>query len=361
MGISPSKNAQVAATPNNPSPLRDLQDFLLQPPPDKSIRQSWTVLQGMIESHVDSFYNTGPVQVNPAALANNIYQSSSIFATQREAERLAGLLCSESLRKLGIQKYIATILLADIDFFGDPSKTALDKGAVEMLGRFKDLKSKMSPEEEEALAYWRMVTAFFLQRSKGDVSSSTHFIQTCRELLEPFTEPQQKIETRVGSLQALCQQAREVADSLFCHPSEWVMQWHAPPIVGQQESEGNDLITVFPALCRWSKRREKLHLIQEARVFSTATEPPPIASLSSVSLGKTATRRATNDPSKTDDSSATHALEPEGSHNERRGSYSKSFSRRSTYDRNLRRNGREDRLPDPGNGLRVSRRNDASR
>ncbi|KAI7777046.1 hypothetical protein LA080_004206 [Diaporthe eres] len=250
MGISPSKNAQVAATPNNPSPLRDLQDFLLQPPPDKSIRQSWTVLQGMIESHVDSFYNTGPVQVNPAALANNIYQSSSIFATQREAERLAGLLCSESLRKLGIQKYIATILLADIDFFGDPSKTALDKGA---LSSYKDRK--------------------------------------------------------------------EI----------------------------------------WSKRREKLHLIQEARVFSTATEPPPIASLSSVSLGKTATRRATNDPSKTDDSSATHALEPEGSHNERRGSYSKSFSRRSTYDRNLRRNGREDRLPDPGNGLRVSRRNDASR
>lgn len=394
MGVPSSKNVQHPVAPKPVGlALPDVTDFLLQPQPDKSIRESWIILRGMIESHVNGFYVTGPLSLKANDLSIQIYQSYNIINNQQEAERLAALMCCPIYRQVGMRICVARVLLASTNFYGDFLETALDRGTVQMMSRFRELNPQMSPgkvllrqdasrvrwliltyrkENKDALASWRMITAFFLQRSTRDHTATKDCVQTLLEILEPFTSDcsQEKAEAHRGSLQDLCLQAVEIAESLFSHPSEWTMEWRAPSSGVQQTVDEEPPIIVFPALYRSSKRRERLHLIQEASVIpgvrlqrtNTPSNPGIVGTApvrgatgtsSPVIPGTTTVARATDEsPSAISPPlSLSREIRLERSQAEAQGSPPQPLSRRSTYERS-RRDDIDERLSETTGGSR---------
>lgn len=165
MGSSSSRTAREHAQqprspvttneqPSNTFLRHPVRDMLIQPPPDKSIRDSWTALSRAIAEHVDTFYAPTTTTTTASSrtpkegdLANQLHKGFAIVDNSRDARNLAAQLCSKTpaTRALGLRICIAKVVLAGTDFYGDPADTALDTATVEMLGRFKALNSMRSP------------------------------------------------------------------------------------------------------------------------------------------------------------------------------------------------------------------------
>lgn len=140
-----------------------------------------------------------------------------------------------------------------------------------------------------------MLTAFFLQNDKPAPTETPkcECMQTLREVLQPFTQHHhhhhhhqssasaQQADAHEDSLRDLVSQAVKIAHGLFCHPSEWTVDWDrrisSSPRRGSDGHKPNDggedgdkrpaaAIVVFPALYRASKRSGKRLRIRDAVV-----------------------------------------------------------------------------------------------
>ncbi|KAK0662089.1 hypothetical protein QBC41DRAFT_329911 [Cercophora samala] len=274
---SKSDSIQEASTamppppaPGHPSrtnsiPKLDI-DFLLQPPDESSIRRPWLQLNNLIDSHVQTFYTniTDIDIIAPREKIQEVLLVSGIAESTKDVESLTELLYVPEHRKLGLRICIARAVLASIDFQnGRPETTSLDGQIVNLMNRFKTLRPDRNPEEEAALAHWRMITAFFLapesKHSRADSAGEIPCVDILVNFLGLFkrhsdianpewAEPGANANTEQdwkGSIRTIAVQAIGIGEKLFCHPSTWTFRWC--PHRKEQPREASHIV-LFPAL-----------------------------------------------------------------------------------------------------------------
>ncbi|KAK4205453.1 hypothetical protein QBC40DRAFT_162443 [Triangularia verruculosa] len=242
-------------------------DFLLQPPDESSIRRPWLQLNNLIDSHVQTFYsNVNDVDViSTREKIQEVLFVSGIVEGTKDVDNLTELLYVPEHRKLGLRISIARVVLASIDFQnGRHETTSLDKQVVRLMSRFKALRPDRSPEEEAALAHWRMITAFFLapesKHSRADSSGDIPCVNVLINFLglfkrhsdnaRPRGSEQERDSTNSdedweGSIRTIAVQAIGIGEKLFCHPSTWTFRWC--PHRREAPREASQIV-LFPAL-----------------------------------------------------------------------------------------------------------------
>ncbi|KAJ2989640.1 hypothetical protein NUW58_g3370 [Xylaria curta] len=242
-----SKKPQSASQSTVTIPRLDT-DFLREPPDESSIKRSWIQLSNLIDAHVETFFNTNEhLGLDHESIIHGL-RLFHIVQAPREAEELAELLQTPRHRRLGLRVCIARVVLSSIDFYGHPEETSLDAQVVQLLGRFNRLRPNPGPEEEAALAHWRMITAFFLEPGFRDlrerrppcVDRLTRFLTVFRPASDGSdTEAEDRNWT--SSLNVIAQQSIEIGEKLFCHPSTWLFQWHIDLVDGHPIVDCRDI------------------------------------------------------------------------------------------------------------------------
>ncbi|GAW14131.1 hypothetical protein ANO14919_035250 [Xylariales sp. No.14919] len=272
-----------AASKNSVTTRNLNTDYLLEPPDESSIKRSWTHLGSLIDSHVDHFYNNTVHLGQRSESIKGSLKDSNIVQESGDIEELAELLETPEYRKLGLRVCIARAILSSIDFYGYPEKTSLDPLVVELLRRFNRLRPSLNPEQEAALSHWRMITAFFLQPGSECLRENS---LPCLKLLTDFLAifrpaPDSGLDGRdwAGSLRTIAQQGIEVGEKLFCHPSNWLFEWHLelddahPPTrlheTTTKEIKKPSLIVLFPALIEplggyGGLKKQRVNVVQAA-------------------------------------------------------------------------------------------------
>ncbi|KAK0744676.1 hypothetical protein B0T21DRAFT_280738 [Apiosordaria backusii] len=324
-------------TPGHPSRTNSIPkldtDFLLQPPDESSIKRPWLQLNNLIDSHVQTFYsNINDIDfVASREKIQEALRRSGIVEGTKEVDNLSELLYIAEHRKLGLRICIARAILASIDFQnGRYETTSLDSQVVELLSRFKTLRPDRSPEEEAALAHWRMITAFFLapesKHSRADSAGEIPCVDILINFLGPFkrysdagrpeglenaTDGFNTDQDWEGSIRTIAVQAIGIGEKLFCHPSTWTFRWC--PHRKEPPRELTTQIVLFPALVEdvlsssSSSSRRRHNTIQPADISpafvftptgaiipAPEQEPDPVAPPASPSRsqGSTASRPA---------------------------------------------------------------------
>ncbi|KAK4171396.1 hypothetical protein QBC36DRAFT_340047 [Triangularia setosa] len=257
-------------TPGHPSRTNSIPkldtDFLLQPPDENSIRRPWLQLNNLIDSHVQTFYNniTNIEIIATREKIEEVLLVSGIVEGTKDVDNLTELLYVPEHRKLGLRICIARAVLASIDFQnGRHETTSLDRQVVQLMSRFKTLRPDRSPEEEAALAHWRMITAFFLapesKHSRADSAGEIPCVNILINFLGLFKrhsdiaqpeEAEQGMHLNTdqdweGSIRTIAVQAISIGEKIFCHPSTWTFRWC--PHRKEAPREASQIV-LFPAL-----------------------------------------------------------------------------------------------------------------
>ncbi|KAK4654091.1 hypothetical protein QC762_400990 [Podospora pseudocomata] len=240
-------------------------DFLLQPPDESSIRRPWLQLNNLIDSHVQTFYtNIADIDIiAPREKIQEVLLVSGIVESTKDVDNLTELLYVPVHRKLGLRICIARAVLASIDFQnGSPEMTSLDRQVVELMSRFKTLRPERSPEEEAAIAHWRMITAFFLapdsKHSRADLAGEIPCVNVLVNFLGLFKRHSDIANPEwaeqgtnnadqdwKGSIRTIAVHAIGIGEKLFYHPSTWTFRWCSHRKEQQREASQ---IVLFPAL-----------------------------------------------------------------------------------------------------------------
>jgi len=104
---------------------KDLEHYLPQPVEDATIIKDLVSLRGFIESHVLDFYHTRPVKVKVDRVRAHLQKRIMRACSDDETTAVACGLVEPESRKTSIRAVIARVMLADIDFCGDPNFTLL--------------------------------------------------------------------------------------------------------------------------------------------------------------------------------------------------------------------------------------------